>query len=186
MGHSFIRLLCDFIKNNAPDYDFNFKINEPVAVVWHGFGGRTTDKMRRYDLAAVSQFRPDIIYLEIGTNDLTLRNASAVTVGSAIEDFVRLLREQCRVQFVYVGQTINRHARVAFNENVAILAHYLKTVLELLPYAEEGFGTPVRRSLLSYDGVHLNMKGQHKLYKSIRGAVLHGLRRLKLQRQALT
>jgi len=144
--------------------------------------------MRRYDLAAVSQFRPDIIYLEIGTNDLTLRNASAVTVGSAIEDFVRLLHEEYRVAFVYVGQTIKRHARVTFNENVAILARYLKTVLEPLPYAQywthRGFWHPTR-ALLSYDGVHLNKEGQHKLYKSIRGAVLHGLRRLELQRQAL-
>ena len=187
MGHSFIRRLCDFIKNNAPEYELNFKINEPVSVGWRGIGGRTIAKMKRYDLAAVSQFRPDIVYLEIGTNDLTQRNASAVTIGSAIEDFVRLLYEEYGVRFVYVGQTINRDVRGNFNNNVAILARYLKVVLEPLPYAQywthRGFWQP-RRSTLSYDGVHLNREGQHKLYKSIRGAVLHGLRRFKLSRQA--
>lgn len=130
----------------------------------------------------VAQFQPDIVFLQIGTNDLTLRGMSSVKLGSEMEDFVRLLHEEYGVRYICVGQTIKREHRGDFNANVSILAQYLKTVLEPLPYAiywtHRGFWRSCR-PYLSYDGVHLNREGQHKLYKSIRGAVLHCLFRVK-------
>ena len=62
-----------------------------------------------------------------------------------------------------------------FNDTVQLLAQYLKTVLEPLPFAiywtHRGFWH-ASSSYLSYDCVHLNREGQHKLFKSIRGAVM--------------
>ena len=60
---------------------------------------------------------------------------SLLTVGSAIEDLVRLLHGEYGVRLICVGQTIRRHLAGNFNANVRLLAQYLKTVLEPLPFA---------------------------------------------------
>ena len=176
LGHSFIRRLRDFIIRNSPTYNLNLNINTPVTIHWHGVGGRTIDKVRRFDLTEVERFKPDVVILQIGTNDLTRRRSSPASVGSAIEDLVCLLHNEYGVCLVCVGQTVKRHPVGAFNANVQILAQYLQGVLEPLPFAiywtHRGFWR-ASRSYLSYDGVHLNTEGQHKLYRSVRGAVLH-------------
>ena len=181
LGHSFIRRLREFVNDNSLEYNLTLGIPEPVTVRWRGVGGRTVVKLKEFDLAIVSEFKPDIIFLQVGTNDLAQRNMSPVTVGSAIEEFVTLLHEKHGVRFICVGQTIKRASPDSFNARVALLARYLKTVLEPLPYAlywtHRGFWRS-RRPFLSYDGVHLNREGQHKLYKSIRGAVLQAIRQL--------
>jgi len=181
LGHSFIRRLRDFIVKNAPDYHLNLNLTDSVTVQWHGVGGRTIAKVRQFDLGEVIRFRPDIVFLQIGTNDLVQRGMSPLTVGSAIEDFVRLLHDEYGVRLICVGQTIRRHLAGNFNANVRLLAQYLKTVLEPLPFAiywtHRGFWR-ASNSYLSYDGVHLNREGQHKLFKSIRGAVMQCLNRL--------
>ena len=97
---------------------------------------------------------------------------SPLTVGSTKEDFVRLLQDEYGVRLICVGQTIRRHTVGNFNDNVQLLAQYLKTVLEPVPFAiywtHRGFWR-ASSSYLSYDGVHLNREGQHKLFKSNRG-----------------
>ena len=111
---------------------------------------------------------------------------SPLTVGSGIEDFVRLLHDEYGALLICVGQTIRRHLVGNFNNNVQLLIQYLKTVLEPLPFAiywtHRGFWG-ASSSYLSYDGVHLNRGGgggggQHIFFKSIRGAVMQCLNRL--------
>ena len=122
--------------------------------------------------STVIRFRPDIVFLQIETNVLAQRGMSPLTVGLAIEDFGRLFHEEYGVRLVCEGQTIRRHLAGNFNANVRLLSHYLKTVLEPLPFATYwthwGFWR-TSSSYLSYDVVHLNKEGQHKLFKSIRG-----------------
>ena len=181
LGHTFIRRLRDFIVKNVSDYHLNLNLTGSVAVQWHGVGGRTIAKFRQFDLGEVLRFRPDILFLQIGTNDLAQRGMSPLTVGSAVEDFVRLLHDEYGVCLICVGQTIRRHLVGNFNNNVQLLVQYLKTVLEPLPFAiywtHRGFWR-ASSSYLSYDGVHLNREGQHNFFKSIKGAVMQCLNRL--------
>ena len=109
--------------------------NTPVTIHRHGVGGRTIDKARRFDLTEVDRFKPGVVIVHIGTNDLTRRRSSPASVGSAIEDLVCLLHNEYGVRFVCVGQTVKRHLVGAFNANVQILAQYLQGVLEPLPFA---------------------------------------------------
>ena len=176
LGHSFIRRLRSFIeRNHEYDLSLDFNLTEHVVVGWHGVGGRTVQKINQYDLDVVESFRPDIVFLQVGTNDLTHANLTPVLVGSAIEDLVRLLREKYGVKIVCVGQTIHREAAAAFNKKVDILTRYLRVVLEPLPYAiywgHRGFWNS-KFQFYSYDGVHLNSQGHRKLYRSLRGAIL--------------
>ena len=46
------------------------------------WGGRTIDKVRRFDLTEVERFKPDVVFLQIGTNGLTRRRSSPASVGS--------------------------------------------------------------------------------------------------------
>ena len=163
LGHSFIRHLRDFIVKNTPEYHLNLHLTNLVTVQWHGVGGRTIAKVCQCDLGKVIRFCPDIVFLQIGTNDLAQHGMSPLTV---------VLLDEYGVSLLCVGQTIRSHLVGNFNENVQVLSQYLNTVLELLPFAiywtNRGFWS-ASSSYLSYDGVHLNREEQHKLFKSIRG-----------------
>ena len=86
-------------------------------------GGRTVPKTVRFDLHVVEEFAPNIVILQLGTNDLT--TTSAVETGSAIEDLSQLLHESYGVQVVCVCQTIYRLNSPYFNKQVDLLTKYL-------------------------------------------------------------
>ena len=180
LGHSFIRSLRDHI-TSSQDHGYNAKlgISTPEYFCrWHGVGGRTIAKVVKYDLGAVKDFGPDIIILQLGSNDLV--DSPALKVGSHLEDLVVLLHDHYKVDLICVCQTLRRSSsEVVFNKKVCLLTKYLKTVLEPIPYAffwsHRGFWN-TKSQFLSRDGVHLNGRGQHKLYRSMRGAVLKCLR----------
>lgn len=183
LGHSFVRRLRDdlaaqFDTRAAP----NFHIPESGHVSLLGTGGRTVDKVLKYDLSLVQQYKPDILILELGTNDLALH--APEVVGSKIDDLVHLLRDKYRVRVVVVCQVINRnlpHTHLPdseFNVKAALLRQYLSVVLAeeqgICVWEHREFFRP-DRVLLSPDGVHCNAKGQYCLYRSYRGAILKAL-----------
>ena len=182
LGHSFIRRLHAFItRSHDNEYTTKLGISTPDFICkWHGVGGRTVAKVLKYDLSVVKEFGPDIIILQLGTNDLV--NSSPLTVGSSLEHLVTVLHDVYKVDLICVCQTLRRSSlEVLFNKNTGLLTRYLKTVLEPIPYAffwsHRGFWK-TKSAFLSQDGVHLNGRGQHKFYRSLRGAVLRCLRLL--------
>ena len=174
---SFIRRLHDFIERDSGQFDLTLHLTESAHIRWHGVGGRTIAKTIKFDLRILHSFRPDIVIVQLGTNDLT--STPPLQVGSAMEDFVHLLHDPYGVKFVCVCQTIRRRSSVVFNQRVDILTRYLRVVLEPIPYAiywgHRGFWK-ARNGFFSADGIHLNRRGQYKLYRSLRGAVLKSLR----------
>ena len=179
LGHSFIRRLREYIGRNV-DLDANLHILEGIELKWHGVGGRTVHKTVQFDLTVVEKFMPDIVVLQLGTNDLS--HLPAVNVGSAIEDLTLLpLHDSLNVKCVCVCQTIYRTGAPTFNKNVILLNQYLKVVLEPIPYAmfwsHKGFWR-AKTNFMARDGIHLNRLGQYKLYRSLRGAVLRCLQSL--------
>ncbi len=183
LGHSFVRRLKDdltarFNTRAAP----NFHIPESGHVSLYGTGGRTVDKLTRYDLTCVSKYKPDIAILEVGTNDLsTLRPE---VVGSKIDDLAQVLCDKYKVRVVGVCQVINcnipqtRAPDCDFNAKAAILRQYLSVVLANQPHvflSDHKEFYCFDRFLLSLDGVHCNAQGQYCLYRSYRGAILKAL-----------
>ena len=63
-------------------------------------------KLRSYDLHVVERIAPDVLILEIGTNDLV--DISPEVVGSEIENLVRLLLRHYKVRIVCVCHVIPR------------------------------------------------------------------------------
>ena len=69
--------------------------------------------------------------MQLGSNDLT--DSDPLHVGSAIEDFVRLLHDTYGVKVVHVCQAIMHQGAVVFNRKAKLLTKYLQVVLELVP-----------------------------------------------------
>ena len=178
LGHSFIHRLRSFlIAKYSLAFLTNFHLGDDLVIRWQGTGGRTVAKTIQYDLGVVESFAPEIVILQLGTNDLA--SLSAVETGSAIEDLTRLLFESYGVKFICVCQTIYRENTPSFNTQVNILTRYLKVVLEPIPYVlywrHRGFWNCKSR-FLARDGMHFNTLGQYKFFRSLRGAVLRCLR----------
>ena len=178
LGHSLIHRLFSFlVAHFGRGFLANFNLGVDIIFKWHGIGGRTVAKTRQFDLGVVQSFAPDIVILQLGTNDLTA--LSALETGSAIEDLVRLLHDTYNVKRICVCQTIYRENETVFNTKVNTLSKYLRVVLEPIPYAcywkHRGFWNSKTR-FFHRDGIHLNDLGHYKLYRSLRGAILGCLR----------
>ena len=181
LGHSFIRRLHVFLRQNFNEvFARNLHIDGDLSIKWHGIGGRTISKVIRHELGIVEEFAPEIVVIQLGTNDLS--SLSAVETGSALEDLSRLLHESYGVQRVCVCQTIFRSNAPLFNRQVKLLTKYLKVVLEPIPYVlywrHRGFWNCKSR-FLTRDGVHLHHFGQYKFFRSLRGTVLQCWRSLQ-------
>ena len=107
LGHSFVkRLKRDLRSHFDPRADGNFKLGGTVSVHLHGVGGRTVARLRSLDLHVVERIAPDVLILEIGTNDLV--DTSPEAVGSEIESLVCLLVDDYKVRVVCVCHVIPR------------------------------------------------------------------------------
>ena len=178
IGHSFVHRLKTFVQKKRHMQAFS-SLRGMADIYFHGVGGRTIAKFRKFDFNVVRQLVPDVIIVQLGSNDLV--ELSPQTVGSELESLVRELYEIDSVQFVVVGQVLRRHTpnSVEYNCKVGKLHQYLKVVLEPLPFCyywrHRGFWKS-KSELYLPDGVHLNNLGNYKFMRSIRGAVLQALK----------
>ena len=180
LGHSFVRRLSSNLRSNFDDRAAeHFNLLGDAVIHLHGVGGRTVKKLCLDDLGVVSALTPDVIILEIGTNDLVANRPEVV--GSEIDDLVQLLLQSYCIRVIGVCEVIPRVREPFFNAAAPILNQYLTNVLQLCPnvfsWRHTGFSNPTVSPYLP-DGVHLNPQGQYSLYRSYRGAVLKALRSL--------
>ena len=108
-GNSFVSSLHDDLSggfDSRAKQNFNL-VGSGVCVSLKGTGGRTVEKVKKYDISVISSFKPDTIILEIGTNDLC--SLCPEVVGSRIEELARFFRNELRVQVVAVCQVIDRN-----------------------------------------------------------------------------
>ena len=172
LGDSFIRRLHVLPNILA----LIFHLMHSAVIKWHGIGGRMVKKPVQHDLQVIKSFKPDIVIIQLGSNNLT--SGTALCVGSSINDFVGLLQDVYHVQVTSMCQTTMRQDQSAFNRKAKLLTKYLRVVLEPVPYTHfwghRGFWRP-SNNIYVCDGVHLNLGGQGKFYRSLRGAILGAL-----------
>ena len=92
-------------------------------------------KFGKYGLSVVKDFAPEIIFIQVVSNDLM--DSSDLKVGFHLEDLVMLLHDHYKKDLlICVCYTLSRSSlEVLFNKNVGFLNKYLKTVIEPIPYA---------------------------------------------------
>ena len=140
MGHSFVHRFHTFFAQGADRrVRLDLNLSRSAHVNYHGVGGRTVDKLNKFNLSEVVCLKPEIVILELGSNDLSPEEARPEHVGSKIESLVQLLYAQYSVKFIVVCQTIKYavcpRGTPSNNDRVGPLNCYLSMVLETLPSA---------------------------------------------------
>ena len=93
LGHSFVKRLQSDIETGFDSrVDGNFNLHGSAFVHMFGVGGRTVSKLQAHDLNVIPRLAPDVVILEIGTNDLS--QSGPEVLASEIEVLVSLLREK--------------------------------------------------------------------------------------------
>ena len=99
LGHSFLKRLFRDISRGSDDravLDFGLKGSPSVHL--YGVGGRTINKVHAFDLGIINSLTPEIVILEVGTNDLT--NSPLEVIGLALDDLVQWLLSSSLVHVV--------------------------------------------------------------------------------------
>ena len=86
LGDSFIRRLCLFLSRDSYHFSVDFKLSHRAFIKWHGVGGRTVSKTLHLDLNVIESFRPQVVVMQLSSNDLT--DSDPLHVGSAIEEIL--------------------------------------------------------------------------------------------------
>lgn len=90
LGHSFVKHLSQDLSRGFDNRtDLNFGLPGSLSVHFYGMGGRTVDKHHSFNLGIINSLAPEIVILEIGTNDLA--NLPPEVIGSALDDLIQLL-----------------------------------------------------------------------------------------------
>lgn len=146
LGLSFVDHVSSFL-SYSNIYSHNLGLKDVAEIALFGVGRRTVMKVEKFALGFVSGWKPDIVILELGTNNLT--TSSPESVGSSLEELVQLLHENCSVKVIEVCQVIKycplSPKMLDFNSRVIKLHKYLKVVLQPLQFCFYcgmlGFGT---------------------------------------------
>ena len=134
LGHSFIRRLNEHMKNT--DGDNNLRLDHMYfKVICRAQGGLTVPIVihERPDLYYFSICQPDIVYLQIGWNDLS-NTTSSKSVANEIYSFANFLHFGFHIPIVIIGELLFRNpskVRRDYNDkavatNVSILQKRLQ------------------------------------------------------------
>ena len=106
LGHTFVRRLNSFLSHSISNiYAHNLGLGYYRNWFWGSAGGRSR-KLKNSILVFVRTWKPGIVILKLGTNDLA--TFSPGSVGSSLEELVELLYENCSVKVIGVCQVIKR------------------------------------------------------------------------------
>jgi len=179
LGDSFMKWLYKYILDQ--DYSTNLDLGF-VEIKWHGIGGRTISKIQLHDLKEVTKFKPGIVVIHVGSNDLCDAQADPASLADMLLKLAEDLHHKYDVPFVILNQVIYRRdlPHPKYNLMVDQFNSWLKVVTaqeEYSHYLKYWFhkGLCLNPQKHLFDGTHLDKEGNLKLHRSLRGAVLHAL-----------
>lgn len=205
IGSSFIRRLRDYsARMGSKKVNPELGLGDQLQVFWVGVSGATVESLDS-DKSAMrwvfTQVKPQVVVVQLGSNDLNPRRLSdedrllterefAFKVGGHLLSTVEEWGLEGGFRQSVVCEVLPRkdpciHTEdvPAFNRKVEYLNHYMETCCETNPgvkfYTHKAFHSEgnLEKAIDPEDGVHLTEDfGLHRYYRSIRGAVLHGVR----------
>ena len=109
-GHSFVKRLNRSLIKNRGSYH-NLGLNYEFAEVhWLGVGGLSVKNARAEQLIVVEHIRPDVVYVELGTVDLSDDELGPEEVASALHELA-LDMLALDVKRVIIGQVLFRSGK---------------------------------------------------------------------------
>lgn len=193
-GHSFISHFKRFVKASRKNFNFSLNLDpHEVMVQYSSLPGANVQTLRDNRLSDVKDFEPDIVILQIGTNDLADSQCTHDMLVSAIKDLVDTLLYTYHVRYVAVLQILHRFPAtvptkhkvdiVSFNEKVDLSNDLLSKELLLIDrcrfWRHKGFWGEQQSQTIAPDGVHLsNPFGQKRYFYSLRAVIVSIIKEL--------
>ena len=197
-GHSFVRHFRNFNRvtpsnNGFPSINLAFSPEE-FHVAYYGLSGGTVsiDKGRllQNELGRFTTIGPDIVFLDIGSNDLCSPEVTPERLATDIQKIADFLVIGHGVQVVVIGAILPRlntpNAVPDYNDRVAKANSLLQSIcdervcLQFCKHEKMGCNAT---DLYYSDGIHLStVSGYPKYFRSVRGAILRA-RKLILQQR---
>ena len=186
LGHSFITRVIDFIMEENITNCNNFGVCANVAeVTVIAEGGKRLAHVVVDDIMIHS---PDLVYVELGTCDITDPGNTGRSVGRKLYELALALIEK-GVKKVVVGEIVFRvgagvpENMPEVNDEISRCNEYLMVTLYQQDKPELCFWRHKNvwnASVNLYsDGTHFNRLGTRRLYRSIRGAIFKFVREIK-------
>ena len=88
----------------------DFDLHRVCSVTLLGIGGRTIDKMIRYDRESICATAPNTVVLEVGTNDLCDYSTDPENVGESTMAFAEIINPELDIQHMIIRQVISRRS----------------------------------------------------------------------------
>ena len=187
-GHSFIDRLQNSVRA-CPTLLSDFGLKQCI-VNLAGFSGlcigKKLDQLSRILSLLFSDDGYDIAILQLGSNDINT-DTTPVELGSRIVDFAKYLITSQGIKIVYICQIFTRQRpRYIRPDHYEVLRQGVNDHLELLLHGDPHikywahkriFQSPLQ--LFLEDGVHLNVAGTKKFYKSLRQAIIFAVEDFK-------
>ena len=185
IGHSFIRRLQNDV-HERHDLHSNLNLDQCV-VQYYGVGGATVASLL-HDFRLrekLEEFRPDVVILQIGGNDVCETNVGPETIACRIVDFSEKIGQFRSVKAVV---TCELFPRLSPRNISAELYEFRRNIMNnmisvMLEHTSDCFFLFWKHLRLTHsplpiflrDGTHLSFIGQKKFYRSIRLSILHAL-----------
>ena len=179
-GHSFVQHMQDYMAA-LPYYMGNFGLDfNEASVYYKSLSGASVDRLRKkHNINFINRMQPEILVLEVGTNDLSEPEKTARYVHDKVLDLVRDILD-CRVRMVIVSQVVMRGEKGLigkdpdYEEKMYAYNHMMEGSLRLLPRTTFWHHRNMWRrieDLVVDDGTHLNEQGNKRVYRSFKGAL---------------
>lgn len=163
-GHSFVTRLYNYINTGTTQINLPDNLQFRFA----GFPGLTLANAFQH-VHHIDSFRPHILILELGTNDLADPYSSPAALARDILLFAQFLIDTCSVSLVVINQIYfraptARRTRPDFNIQAERYHDLLRASIHNFPHVLTQFHRNMQanwQDMLLHDGVHLNPYTPH-------------------------
>ena len=177
LGHSFIKRLRRWMRSNGRSMS-----TRKHDVHLYGVGGRTIAKTYYNDLKVVRRKRPDVVFLQVGGNDIS-KDSSPTLILVKMKRLVSVLLEKYHVSTVIVGSVFCRRkprglSRRAYDRKKQKINKFLSKEFGTSKRGKKSFFFPhkfFKEKYFDRDGIHLNQDGNRCFYNSIKKALRFSL-----------
>ena len=161
LEHSFIKRLRRWMRSNGRSMS-----TRKHDVHLYGVGGRTIAKTYYNDLKVVRRKRPDVVFLQVGSNDI-LKESSPTIILARMKRLVSVLLEKYHVSTVIVGSVVCRRksrglSRRAYDRKKQKINKFLSKEFGTSKRGKKSFFFPhkfFKEKYFDRDGIHLNQDG---------------------------
>ena len=161
LEHSFIKRLRRWMRINGRSMS-----TRKHDVHLYGVGGRTIAKTYYNDLKVVRRKRPDVVFLQVGGNDI-LKESSPTIILARMKRLVYVLLEKYHVSTVIVGSVVCRRksrglSRRAYDRKKQKINKFLSKEFGTSKRGKKSFFFPhkfFKEKYFDRDGIHLNQDG---------------------------